>query len=87
MGRVFLREDEILKAGIFAKLSESPISLFYDRNKFQLFLLIKTIEKINQSPENCCKLMRALALSQTGVFVEELILKNRSVKPVLMRFS
>ena len=46
MGRVFLREDEILKAGIFAKLSESPISLFYDRNKFQLFLLIKTTEKI-----------------------------------------
>ena len=29
-------------------------------------------KKINQSPENCCKLMRALALSQDGVFVEEL---------------
>ena len=44
-------------------------------------------KKNNQSPENCCKLMRALALSQAGVFVEKLILKNRSVKPVLMRFS
>ena len=40
-------------------------------------------KKINQSPENCCKFMRALALSQEGVFVEELILKNRFVKPVL----
>ena len=27
-------------------------------------------KKINQSPENCCKFMRALALSQTGVFME-----------------
>ena len=49
-----------------------PISQSYDQNKFQLFLLIKTIEKINQSPENCCEFMRALALSQAGVFVEEL---------------
>ena len=30
------------------------------------------MKKINRSPENCCKLMRALALSQAGVFVEEL---------------
>ena len=45
------------------------------------------MKKINRSPENCCKLMRALALSQKGVFVEKLIQKNRSVEPVLMRFS
>ena len=49
------------------------ITKSYDQNKFQLFLLIKTIEKINQSPENCCKLMRALTLSQEGVFLAPLI--------------
>ena len=37
----------------------------------------KMKKKINQSPENYCKLMRALALSQNGVFVEALLHRHQ----------
>ena len=33
-------------------------------------------KKINQTLESCCKFMRTLTLSQTGLFVEELSITN-----------
>ena len=50
------------------------------KTSFQLFLLMK----IEFSLVNIDQIMRA---PYGGVFVQELILKNRSVKPVLMRFK
>ena len=41
-------------------------------------------KKINQTLESCCKFMRTLTLSQTGLFVEELI---RTTGVVMVRFS